>query len=78
MAQGACKARNPLYSPHMTKEEAITEVQKIIREHGLTLKDYQSHSMKGVKLPAKVVGPNGETWAGRGMKPKWMTQNELA
>jgi DNA-binding protein H-NS len=57
----------------MDKDQAIAEVQRLIRDHNLSLKDYQSHSMKGVKLPAKAVGPNGETWAGRGMKPKWMT-----
>lgn len=60
----------------MTKDEAIAEVQRLIREHGLSLKDYQSHSLKGVKLPVKFHGPNGETWTGRGQKPKWMQEQE--
>jgi DNA-binding protein H-NS len=28
---------------------------------------------KGTKLAAKYMGPNGETWSGRGMQPKWLT-----
>jgi DNA-binding protein H-NS len=60
----------------MTREEAITEVQKLIQEHGLSLKDYQPSPLKGKKLPAKFFGPNGEKWTGRGGKPKWM-RNQL-
>jgi DNA-binding protein H-NS len=29
--------------------------------------------LKGKKVKPKYRGPNGETWAGRGMKPKWLT-----
>jgi DNA-binding protein H-NS len=29
-------------------------------------------AMKGVKVPPKYRGPGGETWAGRGAKPRWM------
>lgn len=27
----------------------------------------------GVPVAAKYRGPNGETWSGRGLSPKWMT-----
>lgn len=27
----------------------------------------------GVPVAAKFRGPNGETWSGRGLSPKWMT-----
>lgn len=30
-------------------------------------------SLKGIKVPPKYRGPNGETWAGRGAKPRWLT-----
>jgi DNA-binding protein H-NS len=30
-------------------------------------------ALKGVKVPAKYQGPDGETWAGRGARPKWLT-----
>src|SRR5262249_41618055 len=29
-------------------------------------------ALKGRKVPAKYRGPSGETWAGRGAKPKWL------
>jgi DNA-binding protein H-NS len=29
-------------------------------------------AMKGVKVAPKYRGPNGETWAGRGVMPSWM------
>ena len=29
-------------------------------------------SLKGTKVPPKYRSPSGETWAGRGVKPKWM------
>lgn len=31
------------------------------------------HALKGVKVPPKYRGPEGETWAGRGAQPKWLT-----
>jgi DNA-binding protein H-NS len=29
-------------------------------------------ALKGRKVPPKYRSPSGETWAGRGAKPKWM------
>ena len=29
--------------------------------------------MKGVKVPPKYRGPGGETWAGRGATPRWLS-----
>jgi DNA-binding protein H-NS len=29
--------------------------------------------MKGRKVPPKYRGPGGETWAGRGARPRWLT-----
>ena len=28
--------------------------------------------LKGKKVPAKYRSPSGETWAGRGAKPRWL------
>src|SRR5215813_13191763 len=28
--------------------------------------------LKGKKIPAKYRSPSGETWAGRGAKPRWL------
>lgn len=32
----------------------------------------KAKSFKGTKVPPKYSSPSGGTWAGRGMKPKWM------
>jgi DNA-binding protein H-NS len=29
-------------------------------------------ALRGRKVPPKYRGPSGETWAGRGAKPKWL------
>ena len=31
-------------------------------------------SLKGKKVPPKYRSPSGETWAGRGAKPRWMVE----
>jgi DNA-binding protein H-NS len=31
-------------------------------------------SLRGRKVPPKYRSPSGETWAGRGAKPKWMVE----
>jgi DNA-binding protein H-NS len=30
-------------------------------------------SLKGIKVAPKYRGPEGETWAGRGAQPRWLT-----
>lgn len=32
----------------------------------------RASSLRGVKVPPKYRGPEGETWAGRGATPKWL------
>ena len=34
------------------------------------------HPAKGVSVPAKYRGPNGETWSGRGLTPRWLVALE--
>jgi len=29
-------------------------------------------NLKGTKVPPKYRSPSGETWAGRGVQPKWL------
>jgi DNA-binding protein H-NS len=36
----------------------------------------KSHPLKGRKAAAKYRGPNGETWAGRGLMPRWLAALE--
>jgi DNA-binding protein H-NS len=34
------------------------------------------HPLKGQKAKPRYRGPNGETWAGRGLAPRWLTALE--
>jgi DNA-binding protein H-NS len=36
----------------------------------------KAHPLKGVKAPIKYRGPNGETWSGRGLAPRWLSALE--
>jgi DNA-binding protein H-NS len=33
----------------------------------------RDHALKGKKVAPKYRGPDGETWTGRGLKPRWLT-----
>lgn len=33
----------------------------------------KSHPLKGAKVAPKFRGPGGETWAGRGAQPRWLS-----
>jgi DNA-binding protein H-NS len=61
------------------RAEAIQKVRTIMSEYGLTLADIGS---KGVAMPKKATAKvaakyrnaaTGESWSGRGLKPKWLT-----
>jgi DNA-binding protein H-NS len=39
----------------------------------LDRKSKNGKSRKGIKVPPKYRGPNGEEWAGRGARPRWLT-----
>ena len=66
------------------RQKTILEIQQQMRAFGITLKDLQKVKPKAkpgkpikpakVKsvVAAKYRGPNGETWSGRGLPPKWL------
>ena len=43
---------------------AVVGSRRVVRGGGSVL--------KGKKVPPKYRGPSGETWAGRGAKPRWL------
>ena len=43
---------------------AVVGSRRVVRGRGSVL--------KGRKVPPKYRGPSGETWAGRGAKPRWL------
>ena len=46
------------------------------RRRGARSAKAKVHPLKGKKALPKYRGPNGETWAGRGLAPRWMTALE--
>jgi DNA-binding protein H-NS len=56
--------------------ELRTELQKQLAALSgqVPSKRKASSSLKGRKVPPKYRSPSGETWTGRGAKPKWMVE----
>jgi DNA-binding protein H-NS len=61
--------------------EAVAKVKALMAEYGLTLADIGS-SGKAAAAPKKATSKvaakfhnvaTGDTWSGRGLKPKWLT-----
>jgi DNA-binding protein H-NS len=44
--------------------------------NGRLAQNARKHPAKGKMAAAKYRGPNGETWAGRGLTPKWLVELE--
>jgi len=59
------------------RERTVTQVDNPINRKGAAAgRKPKSHPLKGQKAKPKYRGPNGETWAGRGMAPKWLADLE--
>jgi DNA-binding protein H-NS len=63
-----------------SKDQAIAEVKALMETHGLTVADVRGLSRKtgsppsGKKVAAKYRNAvSGQTWTGRGLKPKWLS-----
>jgi DNA-binding protein H-NS len=52
--------------------ELRTELEKQLAALDGQPKGRAGKSLKGRKVPPKYRSPSGETWAGRGARPKWM------
>src|SRR5262245_2032323 len=48
----------------LARMETIAVIRRVVRGGGSVL--------KGKKVPPKYRGPSGETWAGRGARPRWL------
>ena len=63
------------------RSKAIAKVHDLMAEHGLSVADIsgRAKSTKLVssgsrrKVEAKYRDMNGNSWSGRGLKPKWLT-----
>ena len=63
------------------KSQALAAIITNMNVYGITVDDIDvevGRKLSGPKksgnpAPVKYRGPNGETWAGRGLTPKWLT-----
>jgi DNA-binding protein H-NS len=57
-------------------QECRSEIEKQLATLGGQPKSKSAgkSSLKGKKVPPKYRSPSGDTWAGRGQKPKWMVE----
>ena len=62
------------------RNDAVAKVRALMAEHGLTAADLVAKapgprtSTSGRKVAAKYRDPaTGQTWTGRGLKPKWLS-----
>lgn len=85
LAQRAELDRKITEAQRAAKSDAIAKVKALMTENGLTVADLQFKGetarrggAAGRKVAAKYRNAaTGETWTGRGLKPKWL-QAELA
>lgn len=57
---------------------AIERARQVLAEAGLTFRDVTPAAKPRPAVAPKYRGPNGETWAGRGVRPKWLVRLEEA
>ena len=59
--------------------EKLAMVKETMTTYGITIEHLQNQFGKAGKAksktpaPAKYTGPNGESWTGRGLMPRWLT-----
>src|SRR5262249_54986416 len=54
------------------RAELQQQLEKIAMVGGARVVRGRRSVSKGRKVPAKYRGPSGETWAGRGARPRWL------
>jgi DNA-binding protein H-NS len=53
-------------------EKQLTRLDRSIGDETIGLHKGRVSSLRGRKVPPKYRGPSGETWAGRGARPRWI------
>lgn len=61
-------------------DKTVQDILAKMTAFGITLKDLESIKVRSRKAStaskpaaAKFLGPNGETWSGRGLMPRWLS-----
>jgi DNA-binding protein H-NS len=52
-------------------EKQLERMDAMVRGRGVVVRGRRS-ALKGKKVPPKYRSPSGETWAGRGARPRWL------
>ena len=60
---------------------AVQDIKEKMAAYGITVADLEAGKSRprkpiaksGNPAPAKYRGPNGETWSGRGLMPRWLS-----
>ena len=79
LAQKAALEKQIEEAQRAQRADAISRIQALMAEHGLTLADLGTRPKKsraaapGAKVAAKYRNAaTGETWSGRGLQPRWL------
>jgi DNA-binding protein H-NS len=79
LAQKAALEKQIADTQREERAEAVAQVRALMAQYGLSLADIGSKSAAaprrapGAKVAAKYRDPaTGQTWSGRGLKPKWL------
>jgi len=59
-------------SLHRRRAELEKQLERIAVVGGARVARGGGSALKGRKVPPKYRGPSGQTWAGRGAKPRWL------
>ena len=57
---------------HKRRAEIETQLERMAVVGGRRIVRGGGSVLKGKKVPPKYRGPSGETWAGRGARPRWL------
>ena len=57
---------------HKRRAEIETQLERMAVVGGARVVRGGGSILKGRKVPPKYRGPSGETWAGRGARPRWL------
>jgi DNA-binding protein H-NS len=82
LAQKAALDKQIAETQRAERSEAVAQVRALMAQYGLSLADIGTKGPAaprrapggGAKVAAKFRNPaTGDTWSGRGLKPKWLT-----
>ena len=57
---------------HQRRAELEKQLERMVLVGGRRVVGGGGSALKGRRVPPKYRGPSGETWAGRGARPRWL------